>query len=474
MHPISSTSIESLPNELLLPILEACAAPSLFSVCKRWHHLLATKVMPSLYKQIGKVHVPQGNVKEQAFILDRIYKLESRLSETAKVNAIFRQIFTLASSLSALESKEKTEEKRGLRRANYASYLLNINRLLLWKKLPGREKYLSREEIKHLPLVEFKEKTEEKIGLTLANYSSYLLNINRLLFWKKLPGGEEYLSREEIKHLPLEKKGELLRDWTEENCKDLALLNLSKAGLTYLPPEICQLSQLQTLDLRGNQLTNLPVEIGQLSQLKWLDLDQNQLTSLPGEIGQFPQLQCLYLNQNQLTSLPAEIGQLSQLQKLGLNQNQLTSLPAEIGQLSQLQRLALNQNQLTSLPAEIGQLSQLQQLYLSENQLTSLPAEIGHLSQLQKLDLNQNQLTSLPTKIGQLSKLLIFNLNQNQLTALPAEIGHLSQLQTLDLKENQLTSLPAEIVHLSQLTKLELAENPLKDIAEKIRQRFRL
>ncbi|BBI16479.1 F-box protein [Neochlamydia sp. S13] len=161
MHPISSASIESLPNELLLPILETCAVPSLFSVCKRWHHLLASEVMPSLYKQISKVHVFQENINKQAFILDRIYKLESRLSETAKLNAIFRQIFTLASSLSPLEFKWKTEEKR---------------------------------------------------GLTLANYSSYLLNINRLLLWKKLPGGEEYLSREEIKYLPLEKKGELLRD----------------------------------------------------------------------------------------------------------------------------------------------------------------------------------------------------------------------------------------------------------------------
>ncbi|KIC76259.1 hypothetical protein DB42_EA01310, partial [Neochlamydia sp. EPS4] len=98
MHPISSISIESLPNELLLPILEACAVPSLFSVCKRWHHLLATEVMPPLYKQIGKVHVPQGNVKEQALIVDRIYKLKEKLAEAAKINAIFRQIFTLAKS----------------------------------------------------------------------------------------------------------------------------------------------------------------------------------------------------------------------------------------------------------------------------------------------------------------------------------------------------------------------------------------
>ncbi|WP_166155107.1 F-box-like domain-containing protein [Neochlamydia sp. AcF84] len=112
MHPISSASIESLPNELLLPILEACAVPSLFSVCKRWHRLLASEVMTSLYKQIGKVHVPQGNVKEQTFIVDRIYKLESRISKTTKVNAIFRQIFTLTSSLSPLEFKWKSEEKK--------------------------------------------------------------------------------------------------------------------------------------------------------------------------------------------------------------------------------------------------------------------------------------------------------------------------------------------------------------------------
>ncbi|WP_166154951.1 F-box protein, partial [Neochlamydia sp. AcF84] len=70
MYPISSTSIDSLPNELLLPILEACAAPPLFSVCKRWHNLLASEVMPSLYKQIGKVHVSQGDINKQAFILD--------------------------------------------------------------------------------------------------------------------------------------------------------------------------------------------------------------------------------------------------------------------------------------------------------------------------------------------------------------------------------------------------------------------
>ncbi|WP_052435938.1 F-box protein [Neochlamydia sp. EPS4] len=352
MHSISSASIESLPNELLLPILEACAVPSLFSVCKRWHHLLASEAMPSLYRKIARLHFPRGNANSQRTImLAKVYQLNPGLTSTEKVYQVFKQVFTLVKSISPLEFKEKTEEKR---------------------------------------------------GLTLVNYSSYLLNINRLLLWKKLPGGEEYLSREEIKHLPLEKKGELLRDWIEENCKNLTSLNLAGAGLTYLPSEICQLSQLRELHLSQNQLTALPEEIGQLSELQSLDLSENELTSLPLEIGRLSQLEWLYLSQNQLASLPAEIGQLSKLQELNLSQNQLTSLPAEILQLPQLQWLDLSQNQLTNLPATIGQLSQLQQgLYLNQNQLTSLPAGIVQLSQLQTLELAGNPSKDIAEKIRQ-------------------------------------------------------------------------
>ncbi len=58
-------------------------------------------------------------------------------------------------------------------------------------------------------------------------------------------------------------------------------LDLSGEGLTELPPEIGQLSQLQVLGLSDNQLTELPPEIGQLSQLQGLDLRSNQLTELP-------------------------------------------------------------------------------------------------------------------------------------------------------------------------------------------------
>ncbi|WP_052435901.1 leucine-rich repeat domain-containing protein [Neochlamydia sp. EPS4] len=400
MNPSSSITIAHLPNEILAPILKDCASPSLFSVCTRWRRLLATEVMPSLYKQIGKIHFPQGDICKQAFILDKIYKLEDRLSEGEKAKAIFKQTFALARSLAPAE-------------------------------------------------LEFKWRTEEKRCFTLANYASYLMNINRLLMWKALPGGREYLSQEKIKYLPLEKQGELFGKWIENYGKEITIVNLRGIGLTLLPPEICQLSQLQELNL-----------------------SQNQLTTLPAEIGQFSQLEALYLSSNQLTTLPAEIGQLSQLKALILSTNQIASLPTKLGQLLQLLWLYLNQNQITALPAEIGQLSQLQELNLSQNQLTTLPAEIGQFSQLLSLCLDCNQFASLPTKIGQLSQLRTLSLNYNQLTSLPVEIGQLSQLRRLYLENNQLTTLPAEMGQLAERLNLKLDGNPLKTIPNELEKRF--
>ena len=69
--------------------------------------------------------------------------------------------------------------------------------------------------------------------------------------------------------------------------------------------------------------------IDQAAQEGWitLDLRSQRITELPPEIGQLTQLQSLYLSSNHLTVLPPEIGQLTQLQSLDLAHNQLTALP---------------------------------------------------------------------------------------------------------------------------------------------------
>jgi internalin A len=242
-------------------------------------------------------------------------------------------------------------------------------------------------------------------------------------------------------------------DWTE--------LDLRSCGLSELPSEIGQLTQLQSLTLGLNSLTTLPEEIGELTHLRLLDLGGNQLTTLPPEIGQLNRLESLYLRENRLTALPPEIGQLPQLQLLDLLNNKLITIPREIGQLSRLRSLDLMDNDLTALPSEIGQLPQLQSLDLRSNYLTTLPPEIGQLSHLQVLNLSGNRLTTLPREIGRLLRLQSLYLDSNELTMLPREIGCLTQLRLLYLYNNQLAVLPEEIGQLTQLQSLDLHANPL-------------
>ena len=271
------------------------------------------------------------------------------------------------------------------------------------------------------------------------------------------------------------------------------ILDLSRLGLTALPPEIGRLTRLQELYLVGNHLTALPPEIGGLASLQTLILWKNQLTALPPEIGGLASLQTLDLGINRLTALPPEIGGLASLKSLDLRGNRLTALPPEIGGLASLQTLILWNNQLTALPPEIGGLAHLQTLDLSWNQLTALPPEIGGLARLQTLDLSINQLTALLPELWRLSRLVSLDISGNplpelpselwqkknwkklglrnlRLTALPPEIGGLDSLQTLDLGGNQLTALPPEIGGLDSLQTLDLGGNQLTALPPEIGQ----
>src|SRR5271157_3781597 len=86
-------------------------------------------------------------------------------------------------------------------------------------------------------------------------------------------------------------------------------LRLSDLKLRTLPEAICQLTQLQWLDLSGNLLSTLPEAICQLTQLPLLDLSGNLLSTLPEAISQLTnRLRTLNLSDNQLsTPLPEAI-----------------------------------------------------------------------------------------------------------------------------------------------------------------------
>jgi len=262
---------------------------------------------------------------------------------------------------------------------------------------------------------------------------------------------------------------ELLEVIAEAAREGVTELALTGEGLTVLPPEIGQLSNLIALDLSDNQLTNLPEAIAKLSNLTTLDLGENYLMNLPEVIAKLSNLTTLYFWGNRLTNLPeAIVAKLINLTTLNISSNQLTSLPETIAQLPSLTKLDLRDNQLANLPQAIAQLTNLTELYLWANQLTSLPESIVKLTNLIVLDLSDNQLTNLPETIAKLSKLTELDLTDNQLTCLPEAIGQLSKLIKLDLGANDLTCLPEAIGELSNLAKLDLAQNQLRSLPKSI------
>ncbi|MFH1524746.1 MAG: leucine-rich repeat domain-containing protein [Chloroflexota bacterium] len=251
---------------------------------------------------------------------------------------------------------------------------------------------------------------------------------------------------------------------------NLTELRLGKNPLTSLPPEITHLTDLTKLDISDIQLTFFPPEVVQLTNLIVLEISGNQLTTLPPEVVQLTNLTNLYMRRNQLAVLPPEFSQLTNLIALDISSNRLSVLPLEIAQLTNLTSIFVYHNKLTDLPPEIAQLTNLTELYLGSNQLTSLPPEITQLTNLTKLEVYVNQLTTLPLEITQLTNLTKLNLFGNRLTVLPPEIAHLTNLTELDISYNRLTVLPPEIAQLTNLTELKITGNQLTILPSEIAQ----
>src|SRR5690606_11685831 len=103
-------------------------------------------------------------------------------------------------------------------------------------------------------------------------------------------------------------------------------LNLGNKKLTEIPPELFEVSELESelevLLLNRNQLTKVPGEIGKLSGLKLLQLNANKLTNLPNELVLMTNLVGLDVSMNLIRELPDGVyTKLTNLLYLNLSSN---------------------------------------------------------------------------------------------------------------------------------------------------------
>ena len=246
-------------------------------------------------------------------------------------------------------------------------------------------------------------------------------------------------------------------------------LDLSYNFLTAeIPPELGDLTSLESLQLDRNQLTGeIPPELGNLANLEELILDDNNLTGviLP-ELGSLASLEELRLGYNDLTGeIPPQLGDLASLTVLQLSNNDLTGeIPPQLGDLASLTVLQLGGNDLTGeIPPQLGDLASLTVLQLGGNALTgTIPPELGNLSSLERLYLGDTALTgTIPPELGNFSSLEWLQLGGNALTGtIPPELGNLAKLAVLILRDNALTgAIPPELAKLASLAWLYLDGN---------------
>ncbi len=84
--------------------------------------------------------------------------------------------------------------------------------------------------------------------------------------------------------------GDNVRLWTA-----LTILELSSAGILFVPTELCAIPQLHELQLDHNPIGSLPKEMSQLTSLQVLDLHACSLNGLPREVLQMTCLDLLSL-----------------------------------------------------------------------------------------------------------------------------------------------------------------------------------
>ncbi|XP_050458730.1 toll-like receptor 7 [Cataglyphis hispanica] len=247
--------------------------------------------------------------------------------------------------------------------------------------------------------------------------------------------------------------------------RELHTLEIVESNVLALPPSLlCELDNLQTLNLTGNRIR----DVGDIG-LKVRGIDAESCRA---------DVRILDLSRNELQRLSEDgpLLSLRQLQELHLQRNVI----AEIGKntldgLTVLRTFNASHNILDSLPEGLfASTRDLREIHLAHNGLRDLPRGVfTRLEQLLVLNLANNRLGSdrvdETTFLG-LIRLIVLDLSYNQLTHIDARMfKDLFFLQILDLRNNSIDRIESNaFLPLYNLHTLELSDNKLHTVGAQL------
>jgi Leucine-rich repeat (LRR) protein len=299
-------------------------------------------------------------------------------------------------------------------------------------------------------------------------------------------------------------------------------------GLTgTVPPEICELRQLQWLDFSETTISGvIPNRLGQLGMLTRLLLSQTRLSgTLPVSVGNMSRLQDLDLQVTSMSgtlptglatlpnlegfsiiwtsvsgTLPSQFAEHAKLIKMGLSNTKLSGTLAQEHFIQSLIKVEVASTKLSgTIPLDLIQSStaaygiELQNTAISGTlpptfctrcacnsfDMSStflsgtLPLSLGNWTSLSYFHLDSTGLSgSLPISISALHRLEHLILPFNQLSgSLPAATGQLDGLTNLDLHGNLIgASIPASLANCTNLQLLDLSNNSFTSLPELLPQ----
>ena len=227
-------------------------------------------------------------------------------------------------------------------------------------------------------------------------------------------------------------------------------LDLSKLGLTEIPPQVFELTWLEKLDVSGywvrshkyGDIREIPPSIQQLTKLTEFNCAINQISDLSPLSG-LPALQSLSCSSNQISDLSPLSG-LPALQSLDCEDNKISDLSPLSG-LTALQSLHCGGNKISDL-SPLSSLPALQSLDCEGNKISDL-SPLSGLPALQSLDCSYNQISDLSPLSG-LPALQALHCGSNEINDL-SPIDHLllsGQLKKFYFHDSPKSGIPAVLL----------------------------
>ncbi|MGJ8549372.1 hypothetical protein [Winogradskyella wichelsiae] len=168
----------------------------------------------------------------------------------------------------------------------------------------------------------------------------------------------------------------------------IAHLKVSDVFSNGLPEEICDITSLSTLEIKGDYQA-LPFSIGNLQQLESVTLELTQLATFPESFWSL-----INIKQLELSNITTEFQESLQLEKF-TNLEELDFILVNLKNASQLQ-----------LPTSLKELN-----FIRLEHLTKLPSSISTLMHLEKFNLFKcPNLNEIPSGFDKLHKLFVFKL----------------------------------------------------------------